>query len=48
MLTRWRVRIVLGKLHPSLEIASVVQRIWVDNKKSDGPVKHVVVVKLEL
>ncbi len=46
MLTWWRVRIVLGKLHLPLKIASVVQRIWIDDQESDGPVKDVVIVKL--
>lgn len=47
MLTWWRVRIVLGKLHPRLKIASIIQRIWINDQESDRPVKDVIVVELD-
>ena len=42
-----RVRVLLWKRHLSLEIPSIVERVWIDNDESDMPVKDVVVVKLE-
>ena len=41
-----RVRVLLWKRHLSLEIPSIVERVWIDDDESDIPVEDVVVVKL--
>lgn len=45
-LTRWRVWIILGEFHFRFEIATIVERVWVDDDESNVPVKNVICTQL--
>lgn len=46
-LTRRRIGVVLGEGHGGLEIAAIVQRLWVNDDQGDVPAENVVMVKLD-
>ena len=44
----WRgVGVVLGKIHLGFEVATVIERVGVDDDKGDVPIENVVLVELQ-
>lgn len=43
-----RVWVVLGELHGCLEVAPIVERIWVQDDEPDRPLENVFLVELDM
>lgn len=41
------VGVVLGEVHPGFEVATVVERVGVDDDEGDVPIEDVVLVELQ-
>jgi hypothetical protein len=42
--TWWLVGVVFWEVHPSLEVSTVVQGVWVDDDQGDGPVVQIFII----
>ena len=46
-LTWGRIRIILGELHKSFEVAPIVGGVGVENDQPDSPIKNIFLVQLD-